>query len=132
MPSKTHTAQKTPRTRTGKSASSAARRAKTPVNAPDANTVDDLQLAVMLVDPEFSITFANKSAVQLVAENLQHFRAEYPSIDPNELVGTRLDIFQKNPAERALLRDPAHLPHLAEVRVGQLYLKLAITGSHDP
>lgn len=70
----------------------------------------------------FTIDYANPCSVEL----LHSIRDELP-IDPNDIVGTSIDIFHKAPMhQRALLSDAAQLPHKARIRFGREWLDLHI------
>ena len=77
--------------------------------------VDDMPVCVMLCDlKDLTITYANKASLEAL-KGIQH-ALEVPA---EEIVGSCIDIFNKNPAhQRALLADPSNLPHKAQIPVG--------------
>jgi methyl-accepting chemotaxis protein len=49
----------------------------------------------------------------------------FPGFDAENLVGTNIDIFHKNPQhQRQLLADPSRLPYIAEMKVGDVALQI--------
>lgn len=97
------------------------------------SAVQGITTAIMMVDRDFNVTYANPATVDLLNSNLGELRQIYPGLNPNELVGSNIDMFHKNPHhQRQLLSDPANLPHRANIKVGPLQFSLvisAITGS---
>ena len=83
--------------------------------------VENMPINVMLCDPEdFVINYANKTSV----ETLRDLEMYLP-ITADEVVGSCIDIFHKHPEhQRALLSDPANLPHHARFKLGEEMLDL--------
>ena len=68
------------------------------------------------------IEYANPASTRL----LHSIRHELP-IDPDNIVGTSIDVFHKRPEyQRSLLSDPTRLPHQARIVLGSEVLDLAI------
>lgn len=90
--------------------------------------VDDMSAAVMLADPQTGvITYANKTSYAL----LRPMEHDMP-IKVDDLVGTSIDVFHKNPHhQRAIIADPSRLPWNAKVKLGSETLDLRITALHD-
>lgn len=86
--------------------------------------LDALPQAIMICDLDsFVITYANPASVALLRKLTHEL-----SIDPDNIVGTCIDVFHKNPAhQRRLLSDPANLPHSTRIRLGSEYLHLQIS-----
>ena len=88
--------------------------------------------ASMQVDTDLILTGANPATLALVAGNLDAFQAAFPQADFNDLVGTSIDVFHKNPAhQRGILGNAANLPHTAEIQVGELKFALSICAMLD-
>jgi len=76
---------------------------------------------IMMCDADLTISYANPSVVSMLANRQTELRTIWPSLDVNNLIGTCIDGFHKNPAhQRALLSDPGRLPAKAEISVGDL------------
>ena len=90
--------------------------------------LDEMPINVMMADPKtFVIIYANRTTI----ENLKDLRAFLP-VDPENLVGTSIDVFHKHPEhKRALLSDPNNLPHSARIRVGDQTLLLKASAVMD-
>lgn len=90
--------------------------------------VDDMPLNVMtcnLVD--FKIDYANKATLAAIGK-LQ----DILDITPDQLVGTSIDVFHKNPAhQRGLLANPENLPHSTQITIGGEILDLLVTAMFD-
>lgn len=82
---------------------------------------------ILYCDLDFNITFANKASVNTLKRLEQ-----YLPISLDQLVGTNIDIFHKNPAhQRKLLRNEKNLPHRAEIGVGPETLDLLVSGVYS-
>ncbi|MFC1751197.1 PAS domain-containing protein, partial [Pseudomonadota bacterium] len=83
--------------------------------------IDGAQTAMMMIDRDFFITYANESTSELMKQHGETLRGLFPGFDPNQLVGTNIDIFHKDPAhQRGLLANPANLPFETDIQVGPL------------
>src|ERR1700712_4313692 len=75
----------------------------------------------------FTIDYANACSIRLL-----HSIRDTLGIDPNNIVGTSIDVFHKAPDhQRALLGDPAKLPHKTRIRFGDEWLDLHIHALPD-
>lgn len=90
--------------------------------------LDDLPVAVMLCEPHSSvICYANRRSMELL-KSIEHVLP----VPAHAVVGSSIDIFHKTPArQRALLADPAHLPHRALITAGDELLDLQINAVRD-
>ena len=85
------------------------------------SAVDGAEANLMLCDADLNITFANPAVVEMLRKRQVELRQIWPGLDVDNLIGTCIDGFHKNPAhQRALLSDPARLPATAEIEVGGL------------
>jgi methyl-accepting chemotaxis protein len=92
------------------------------------SVLDGLPTRVMLADTNLVITYANPATV----EGLRAL-ADWIPVSPDDLVGSSLDIFHKDPSyQRGLLADPEkHLPRQAMIKVGPETLDLTVAAVHD-
>lgn len=90
--------------------------------------LDEMPINVMLADKDsMEITYINKTSI----ETLKPLRNLLP-VPPEELKGTCIDVFHKNPAhQRDLLADPSNLPHRAIISLGEEKLDLQVTAIMD-
>lgn len=90
--------------------------------------VDEMPINVMTCDlKDFKINYANKATLN----TLREIEGALP-ITADELLGTSIDIFHKNPShQRELLADPSNLPHTARINVGDHILELKVSAIMD-
>lgn len=95
--------------------------------------VDSAMTAIMMIDRDFVVTYANESTRKLLGGHRDALMSVYPGFDPNDIVGTCIDILHKNPShQRKLLSDPSNLPHSADIKVGDLTFNINVTAQIDP
>lgn len=88
--------------------------------------------AIMMVDRDLVINYANGSTVALIKKYEAEFRAVFPGFNADRLIGTCIDIFHKRPEhQRGLLANPANLPHSADIHVGKLTFRINVTAIRD-
>ncbi len=89
--------------------------------------VENAPINIMLADRDFNIVYANPATV----ENLKPLEHLLP-IKLEQLVGTNIDVFHKNPShQRSLLSNPKNLPHQAVIEVGDQKLDLLASAIYD-
>ena len=90
--------------------------------------VDQMPLAVITCDREtLEINYANQATLTAI-KSLEHALP----IKAEELVGTCIDVFHKNPSyQRGLLADPKNLPHSAQIDVAGEVLDLQVNAIMD-
>jgi len=91
--------------------------------------IEQMPLGVLVADPhdEFRITYANAFSIDLV----RSIEADMP-VRAEEMMGQTIDIFHKAPGRiRAMLADPANLPHKARVKMGPETLDLNVSALRD-
>lgn len=90
--------------------------------------LDVMPINIMLADKDsMEITYINKTSTDTLRPLQQHLPARV-----DELQGTCIDIFHKNPShQRNLLSDPSRLPHQAVIDVGPEKLKLDVAAIMD-
>jgi len=94
--------------------------------------VDNAMTAIMMIDRDLVINYANKSTVALLRKHETTLRSIYPAFNVEKLVGTCIDIFHKNPAhQRTLLSDPSRLPYSTDIQVGPLVFRINVTALRD-
>ncbi len=86
--------------------------------------VDNMPLNVMAVDKDsFEINYINQTS-----RNTLKTIAHLLPINPDDIMGTCIDIFHKDPSmQRNLLANPANLPHKAKIKVGDETLYLTVS-----
>ena len=92
------------------------------------SAVDGAQSNLMLCDTELNIVYANPAVVEMLRVRQNELRQFWPTLDVDNLIGTNIDGFHKNPAhQRALLGDASRLPAKAEIKVGDLEFQVNAT-----
>lgn len=88
--------------------------------------------AMMTCDTNLTITSANPATVNMVKANLATFQTAFPGFTLENLIGSNIDMFHKNPAyQRQILSNPNNLPHKADINVGELTFALNISALRD-
>jgi len=95
-------------------------------------TVDGAMTAIMMIDRDLVITYANDSTTKLLKEHEATLRQVYPGFDASKLIGTCIDTFHANPAhQRQLLGNPSNLPYSTDIQVGPLTFNINVTAITD-
>ena len=96
------------------------------------STVDGAMTAIMMIDRDLVITYANQSTVDLLTKHQETLRQAYPGFDVSNLIGTCIDTFHANPAhQRQLLGNPSNLPYSTDIQVGPLVFRINVTAIND-
>jgi methyl-accepting chemotaxis protein len=94
--------------------------------------VDGAQTAMMMIDRDLNITYANEATNELMAQHGEALKGLYKGFDPDKLVGANIDMFHKNPAhQRQLLANPANLPFETDIAVGPLMFHIRVSAIND-
>ena len=94
--------------------------------------VDKSEGAVIMVDRDFVVQYANETSVQMLNKYAGTFREIWPSFDPDKVMGICIDQFHKNPQhQRNLLNDPNNLPYKTDIQIGPLTFALVVTAQYD-
>jgi len=89
-------------------------------------------VAMMMIDRDFMVTHVNESTTKLLSENADVFREFWPNFNADEIIGSCIDIFHKNPAhQRQLLSDPSRLPYQTDIAIGDFRFALSVGGVFD-
>ncbi len=95
-------------------------------------SIEGSHTAIMTIDRALVVTYANKQTIALMQSYAEELRAAYPDFNPDELVGSCIDIFHKDPRmQRQLLSSPANLPHNADINVGSLTFHIHVVAILD-
>jgi len=89
-------------------------------------------VATMMVDRDFKVLYVNSSTMALLRANAENFRKIWPSFNAEQIVGSCIDMFHKNPAhQRQMLSDPSRLPYRTDITVGELKFALNVSAVYD-
>ncbi len=94
--------------------------------------VDDAEAAIMMINRDFVVTYANNSTYALLNKHLEVLRRAFPGFDPKKVAGASIDQFHKNPShQRNLLSDPSRLPYKTDITIGPLTFALNVSAVRD-
>jgi methyl-accepting chemotaxis protein len=97
------------------------------------SAVDGAQTNLMLCDDDLTITYVNPAVINMLAKRETVLRQHFPGFSIQNLVGTNIDVFHKNPThQRALLKDLSRLPAKAEIKIADLEFEVNATGIVGP
>jgi len=95
-------------------------------------TVNGAMTAMMMVDRDFFITYANQSTLDLLKKHEAALATVYAGFKVDNLIGTCIDTFHKNPQhQREFLANPANLPYQTDIAIGDLTFALNVTAIMD-
>ncbi len=95
-------------------------------------SVDNSMQAVMMVDRDFIVTYANQASLDLLDKYEVEMSNAFPGFKSSKLLGSCIDIFHKNPDhQRQLLADPSNLPYKTDISIGDLKFSLNVTAIID-
>ncbi|MFT5368511.1 MAG: methyl-accepting chemotaxis protein [Candidatus Latescibacterota bacterium] len=107
-------------------------RAKAEEAASLSSVVKGCTAMFMLCDPDLVITYANPAVVEMLSLYEGKLREAFPGLDLNNVVGTCIDVFHKNPShQRRLLADISSLPYKTEISVSGLEFGLTLIALLD-
>ncbi len=96
--------------------------------------IDQSGTAVIMINRNLDITYANKATIDLMKNHEATFQKKYPGFraTTEAVVGTNIDVFHKNPAhQRQLLADANNLPYVTDIKVAHLTFALNVTAIVD-
>ncbi|MFW7526598.1 PAS domain-containing protein, partial [Vibrio ostreicida] len=96
--------------------------------------VNQAQTAMVMIDRDFLIIYANQETLKLFSKHEATFRSVWSGFTASEdwLMGRCIDEFHQNPAhQRKLLSDPANLPHKTDIKIGDLIIELNVASITD-
>lgn len=89
--------------------------------------VENSSVQLILADRNFDIVYLNPAS-QKALKKIEHLLP----CPVEQIMGQSIDIFHKHPEhQRAIVRDPANLPHRAEIALGDETLDLSVTALMD-
>ncbi|CAM2066431.1 PAS domain-containing protein [Sulfidibacter corallicola] len=88
--------------------------------------------AMMMVDRDLVITYINPATDKMLRKNLPIFQSVFPGFSLENLIGTCIDRFHKDPEhQRRILANPDNLPYTADIQVKNLIFNLQVTAMMD-
>jgi methyl-accepting chemotaxis protein len=97
------------------------------------SALESISSPVMMVDRDLIVTYVNQATRDMLRRNAAQFKAAYPALDLENIVGMCIDVFHRNPShQRTLLANPKNLPHSADIGVAGLTFALKVTAITSP
>ena len=94
--------------------------------------VDGAQTAMMMIDRDLVITYANEATIALLSEHDQALRSVFPSFDKAKIMGSCIDMFHKDPShQRRMLENPNNFPFSTDINVGPLTFNINVNSMFD-
>ncbi len=88
--------------------------------------------ALMMIDRDFTITYINAAAQELMIDHQQSFESLLGQFDAENIVGKNIDIFHREPERvRAMLMDPDKMPFSTDMKVGEVHFALDVNAVWD-
>ncbi|MBL6455614.1 PAS domain-containing protein [Belnapia sp. T6] len=85
----------------------------------------------MLVGQDFTILHMNPAARALMREAEADFRTELPRFQADALIGSSIDVFQRDPAQQRATLSTLEAPQVTTLRIGPRELDLRVTPLRD-
>ncbi|NOH21731.1 aerotaxis transducer Aer2 [Vibrio europaeus] len=98
------------------------------------SAVDQAQTAMVMIDRDFLITYANEETINLFRKHESTMRTVWSGFTASEewLMGRCIDEFHRNPAhQRQLLADPGNLPYSTDITIADLKIELNVAAIND-
>jgi methyl-accepting chemotaxis protein len=94
--------------------------------------IDGAMTCFMMIDRDLNVTYANDSTVKLLKKHEATLQTLYAGFSADNLIGTCIDIFHKNPShQRNLLGNPNNLPYSTDIQVGPLTFNINVSAVKD-
>jgi len=101
-------------------------------NAVFKGALDQSGTAIVMIDRDLVITYANEATKKLLKDNEATFQKKYPGFSADNVVGACIDVFHQNPShQRKILDDPKNLPWQADIEIEHLKFELNVTAITD-
>lgn len=94
--------------------------------------LENASSALMIMNAEFVVTYANPAVMELLRTNADKFRTKVPGFDPDRVIGQSMDSFHVLPDRvRGLIENPANLPYAADITVDGERFALTVSDIPD-
>ncbi|TWA69174.1 methyl-accepting chemotaxis sensory transducer with Pas/Pac sensor [Azospirillum brasilense] len=89
--------------------------------------LDTVRANIMIADNDLKITYINPSVASFLREAEADLRKELPNFNVDTLVGSKIDVFHKNPVHQQRMLGALTRPHNATIRVGSHQFDLLVS-----
>ncbi|ODN41733.1 methyl-accepting chemotaxis protein [Piscirickettsia litoralis] len=93
--------------------------------------LDSVNQNVMLADKDYNIIYLNDSLKQMLSDNEEQIQKQVKAFDAQNIIGTNIDTFHKNPAHQRKMLDELTEPYSTTLVIGDLHLAIAATPIFD-
>ncbi|WP_119394989.1 methyl-accepting chemotaxis protein [Salinibius halmophilus] len=100
-------------------------------NARIKQALDNVSTNVMMADQDRTIIYMNKSVHQMLRNAQSDIREVLPNFDADNLIGSSIDGFHKNPAHQENMLASFTSTHTANIKVGKRYFGLTANPVFD-
>ncbi|WP_353858221.1 PAS domain-containing methyl-accepting chemotaxis protein [Azospirillum formosense] len=89
--------------------------------------LDTVRANIMIADNDLKITYINPSVASFLRQAEADLRKELPNFNVDTLVGSKIDVFHKNPVHQQRMLGAMTRPHSATIRVGSHQFDLLVS-----
>ncbi len=93
--------------------------------------LDGVTTNVMIGDNDLNIVYMNDAVSKLFREAESDIRKQLPAFDANNLMGTCIDLFHKNPAHQRSMLGGLTATHTAELKIGERTMRVIASPVFD-
>lgn len=90
------------------------------------SAIDQVSANVMIADSKLNIVYMNQTMTEFMRERENQLQNELPNLKANEILGSSIDIFHKNPEHNRAMLQQIKKPTVASIQVGGFHLELNI------
>ncbi|MEM6639657.1 MAG: methyl-accepting chemotaxis protein [Pseudomonadota bacterium] len=83
-------------------------------------------VGVIVADPDYNITYLNQTIESLFREHAQKMRDDIPGFNPENLLGSNIDIFHQDPSHQRGMLNAMQKSMVTDLEVGGLSLRLEV------
>jgi len=95
-------------------------------------TFSETSAALMITDADFNIKYVNRAVMEILRKYVDEIRKFAPHFDPDDVIGRNMDFFHADPSvARRIVNDPARLPYLADISLGEFRVTLLVSPVND-
>ncbi|WDE02045.1 methyl-accepting chemotaxis protein [Thalassomonas actiniarum] len=95
------------------------------------STIQGMSSNLMMADTEGVINYLNPSMIEVLNKRKSAIQEVFPDFSVDNIIGTNLDSFHKNPAHQRHLLRPDNLPYAANIKLGELSFELKVVALFD-
>lgn len=88
--------------------------------------MDQINSNVMIADSKLNIIYMNNVMLKFFKDREKHLQTELPQLKADEILGSNIDIFHKNPAHNRAMLDSIKEPTIAKIVVANYHLNLNV------